>query len=224
MKYKDLIIDNEAAMSDFFATNAEWHPLFRTIMRETADAWDFLKETPPVLTYHDSSTPWKKLEPIPTQQEKLEVVANWLDSVQKSLVDIPVNEANSEKDELDMHFINEGKRMLAITRFHVVLQPKISEEDLFKRDELFMTCWSELAALRLEDQPDTGSIILLPGYDIVDLRRFTDMNLRRPLDWLGVSDSFEVSSFCRGVSAIRILHKLSDIPTDEELQAREEEQ
>ena len=69
-----------------------------------------------------------------------------------------------------------------------------------------------------------SSIILLPGYDIVDLRRFMDMNLRRPLDWLGVSDSFEVSSFSRGVSAIRILHKLSDIPTDEELQAREEKQ
>jgi hypothetical protein len=63
---------------------------------------------------------------------------------------------------------------------------------------------------------------LLPGYDIVDLRRFTDMNLRRPLDWLGVSDSFEVASFNRGViSAIRMLHKLSDIPTDEELAQRE---
>ena len=255
MKYKDIIIDSEAAMSEFFTTNSEWHPLFRSMISdETAPAIDFLGkvDVSAELDYHDSS-PWKKLDGIPNQKEKLDVVAEWLDSVQQNLVELPVNEKEKEQDDLDMHFINEGKRMLAISRFHVLRMESTNELD--HRDELFMTCWSELAELRRANQPDTGkarcvlrldgdacdmryvlnsdnstlrwlcmvfvvnkgTVILLPDYDIVDLRRFADMNLRRPLDWLGMSDLFEVSSFERGVSAIRMLHKLSDIPTDEEL-------
>jgi hypothetical protein len=174
MKYKDIVIDNEAAMSEFFATNAEWHPLFRSIMmsdtsssltasikrqNDLAAAFDILSiDEEEEIIYHESS-PWKKLDAIPTQQEKLDVVATWLDSVQKSLVDLPVNESNSEKDDLDMHFINEGKRLLAITRFHVVLNKPSSTSsslELFHRDELFTTCWSELAELRRANQPDTG--------------------------------------------------------------------
>jgi hypothetical protein len=179
MKYKDIIIDNEAAMSEFFATNAEWHPLFRSIMMaehtssnsvvdtqknsfEAVAAFPILSSVPEGEIVYNEYSPWKKLDPIPTQQEKLDVVATWLDSVQKSLVDIPVDERNTEKDDLDMHFINEGKRLLAITRFHVVLNdnPPSSSFELYHRDELFRTCWSELAELRRADQPDTGKSLI----------------------------------------------------------------
>jgi len=179
MKYKDIIIDNEAAMSEFFATNAEWHPLFRSIMiaeqtssnpvvdiqknnYEAVAAFPILSSVPEGEIVYNEYSPWKKLDAIPTQREKLDVVATWLDSVQKSLVDIPVDERNTEKDDLDMHFINEGKRLLAITRFHVVLNdnPSSSSFELHHRDELFRTCWSELAELRRADQPDTGKTLI----------------------------------------------------------------
>lgn len=178
MKYKDIVIDNEAAMSEFFATNSEWHPLFRSIMMaedtsksavdikvnnfEAVAAFHILSSVPEGEIVYDDYSPWKKLDAIPTQKEKLDVVATWLDSVQKSLVDIPVDERNTEKDDLDMHFINEGKRLLAITRFHVVLNdnPSSSSFELYHRDELFRTCWSELAELRRADQPDTGKSLI----------------------------------------------------------------
>jgi hypothetical protein len=81
-------------------------------------------------------------------------------------------------------------------------------------ESLFTTCWSEITHLAQEDEADTGSLILVPGYEIEDLRRFTDMNLQRPLQWLGIDGSFEVASLKRGSPAIRLIHKLSDMPTD----------
>ena len=79
-------------------------------------------------------------------------------------------------------------------------------------DNLFSTCWNELAELSRSNEPNTGSLIVVPDYDFSDLRRFTDMNLQRPLEWLGLGGTFEVTSLERGSPAIRLIHKLSEMP------------
>jgi len=217
-KIKDVVIDTESAMNEFFSTNVEWHPLFAAIMSEdTPAAHAYIQSTSEPLEY-DSSSPWKQLSAIPSNQQHMAVVGTWLDSVQASLLSIPVDESHTHDDDaLDTHFIMEGKRMLATSRFHV-LQRSETLDDLHHHETLFMTCWSELATLHCANQPDTGSVILLPDSPM-DVKRFMDMNVLRPLQWLGLESIFEVSSFTRGdVPAIRLLHKLSDVPTNEELQ------
>jgi len=217
-KIKDVVIDTESAMNEFFSTNVEWHPLFAAIISEdTPAAHAYIQSTSEPLEY-DSSSPWKQLSAIPSNQQHMAVVGTWLDSVQASLLSIPVDESHTHDDDaLDTHFIMEGKRMLATSRFHV-LQRSETLDDLHHHETLFMTCWSELATLHCANQPDTGSVILLPDSPM-DVKRFMDMNVLRPLQWLGLESIFEVSSFTRGdVPAIRLLHKLSDVPTNEELQ------
>ena len=66
--------------------------------------------------------------------------------------------------------------------------------------------------------PSTGQYqthprLVVPGTNVSDLRRFVDMNLQRPLEWLGIPH-FEVASMERGSPAIRLIHKLSEIPED----------
>ena len=100
--------------------------------------------------------------------------------------------------------------MLAITRFHVATDT--DEASVENHDRLFSICWSEMAELIHAGEPDTGSLIILPDYDMSLLKRFADMNLTRPLQWLGINADFEVATFHRGSPAIRILYKLSDIP------------
>ena len=68
--------------------------------------------------------------------------------------------------------------------------------------------------LRVQNELSSGSLIVVPDYDLSDLRRFTDINLLRPLEWLGVQGDFEVTSLQRGSPAIRFLHKLQDMPDE----------
>jgi hypothetical protein len=44
------------------------------------------------------------------------------------------------------------------------------------------------------------------------LRRFADMNVVRPLEWLGLQSDFEVVSLQRDSPAIRLLYKLNRMP------------
>lgn len=207
---KDMI-DSESAMAEFFSANSEWSPLFRSIASsESVPAMSFLGESTE-FEFHETSSPWKRLEPKPSSDEDMTALATFLDAMQQSLVDIPVNELVKE-DENDLNFLEEGRRMLCVSRFHVLKENQGGSVENF--DSLFSTCWSELAELSRADEADTGSLILLPDYDLVDLRRFTDMNLQRPLDWLGMSSTFEVASMRREFPAIRLLHKLSDMPTE----------
>merc|ERR1712151_388299 len=156
------------------------------------------------------SKPWRRLEAIPSNEKDKEILGSFLDSMHKSLVDIPVNES-VEEDDNDLHFLEEGRRMLVVNRFHVLSGNQGGCVESY--DELFSTCWSELMELRQKDEPNTGSLIVLPDYDMADLKRFTDINLLRPLEWLGINSDFEVASTQRGSPAIRLLHKLQDIPT-----------
>ena len=155
--------------------------------------------------------PWKRLEAIPTSEEHRQVLADFLDNMHASLLEIPVDET-TEEDENDMHFLEEGRRMLVVSRFHVLSENEQGSIDSY--DQLFRTCWSELLHLRTEGEENTGSLVVVPNAELSDLRRFVDMNLQRPLEWLGMDSDFEVASMQRGSPAIRLIHKLGDMPTD----------
>lgn len=210
------MIDSEAAMNNFFSMREEWIPLFRSIATDTScQAMSFLGadiDTDSEIDFHETSEPWKRLQAIPEDDEDRKALGGFLDSVQQALIDIPVNEAIDEDDN-DLNFLEEGRRMLAISRFHVLLDNQGGSVE--SNDELFATCWNELMELSLKAEAHTGSLIVLPAYELADLRRFTDMNLLRPLEWLGVHADFEISSMHRGSSAIRLLYKLKGMPTNE---------
>jgi hypothetical protein len=207
----------ENAMSDFFLANNDWHPVFRTLAADSSvPAMSFLQDFDESSSIRISSVgaiwddatttsagPWKQLQAIPTGEHERRVVAGFLDAMQQALLEIPC--LSEEDDEFDAQFIEEGRRMLAVSRFQV-----LSEEC-----DLFSTCWNELLELVRLDQPNTGSLIVLPpGYDLEQLQSFTNVNLQQPLEWLGLDLSFEISSITRGNPALRMLHKLSEIPTN----------
>ena len=148
----------------------------------------------------------------------------------QSLLDIPVNEVPGfedtamtiEDDEDDVHFLEEGRRLLALSRFHVLRDNRGGSVESV--DALFAHVWSELAELARADTPHTGSIILLPDYELDSLRRFTDMSVQQPLRWLGLMGGsgssaassttaarFEVVSLQRDSPAIRVLYKLEEM-------------
>jgi hypothetical protein len=215
------MIDSESAMKEFFSSNEEWIPLFRQCAEHSSvPAMSYLlqeDEDDPNnsddFEFHENSNPWKVLDPIPTDDGHRQILSNVLDSMQAALISIPVDE-NVKEDDNDLEFLEEGRRMLVISRFHVLEDTKKGSIESY--DSLFATCWNEVMYLRREDEKDTGSLIVVPGADLADLRRFTDINLQRPLEWLGVHTAFEVSSFQRGSPAIRLVHKLSDMPADVE--------
>lgn len=109
-----------------------------------------------------------------------------------------------------------------MTRFHVHTVDANAQE---WENELFAKCWSEMAHLMSQDASDTGSIIVLPSHpdgvrneeeeenDLLSyLQSFVDDKLRRPIQWLGRQEDWEIVAFERGSGAIRMLYKLSDIP------------
>jgi len=217
------LIDEESGMREFFESNEPWQPLFRSLTPDASvPASSFLNgpdnsnnndnDNDKPFEFSETTSPWKKLNPIPTDADDIAVLGRFLDAMQTSLIeDIPVDETTKDDDN-DLHFIEEGRRMLVCSRYHVV--QGIEKGSVGTFDRLFAICWSELVELHTVDEADTGSLIVTPGFDYDDLRRFVDMNLQRPLQWLGV-DGFEVASLEKGgLGVIRILHKLSDIPTE----------
>jgi len=218
------MIDSEAAMHDFFAAREEWTPLFRFIKSgNSCQGTSFLLDDPSntleMEDFHETSQPWRKLEAIPKDEDDKQVVAGFLDSMHQALLDIPVTESK-EEDANDLQFLEEGRRMLAVSRFHVLRDVQGGTEEC--SDKLFSVCWSELMFLASSAEAHTGSLILLPDYGhLADLRRFADMNLLRPLEWLGVHDDFEIVSLERKSPAIRLLYKLNDMPTTKEVEARQ---
>lgn len=203
------VIDTEAAMSHFFSTREEWLPLFRWLcVDQDCPAESFLGGgLLSDLEFHEETTPWRRLEGIPENEDDRVILGSFLDQTQQALIDIPVSDSE-EDDEDDIEFLEEGRRLLALQRFHVLRSTNVMD------DSLFETCWNELAHLTQQDEEHTGSLILAPDCELADLRRFTDMNLMRPLEWLGLDAFFEVSSFSRGSPAIRMFYKLNDMPTD----------
>lgn len=239
--------DSNNAVEDFFRCRQEWNTLFRSIVGFTTDVQgssssseDYYSPPLPAAMnqikfdegevekidasfWDDDQKPWKQLPAIPTGEKNMATVGIFLDSAQQALLEIPVEE-RAPDDANDMHFVEEGRRCLVLSRFQVLGGGSEADEDggaervrfnMENDDELFATCWSEITYLVQDNQKDTGSLIMLPDMansDMEALREFTERNILRPLDWLGLGDTFEVSSMQRGIPAIRLLHKLSDIP------------
>jgi hypothetical protein len=207
------VIDTEAAMQHFFSSREEWLPLFRWITTDpacTAESFlggSLLSE----LDFHEESSPWRRLLDIPEDEDDRATLASFLDVTQQSLIAIPVNDGE-EDDEDDVEFIEEGRRLMALNRFHVLRSD--GSTSVNKYDALFATCWNELAHLTDQDEEHSGSLILAPDSDLSDLRRFTDMNIMRPLEWLGLDSLFEVSSLERGSPAIRLIFKIKTMPAE----------
>jgi len=124
--------------------------------------------------------PWRLLPPRPTSKSSLGALSSFLDEWQKSLLDIPLDEVVTGVN--DRHFLEEGRRTIAVTRFHVLGDGYRQHRELADDDddddddgrvagrhqnydwetELFRTCWSELAHLTYQNVGDTGSLVLLP--------------------------------------------------------------
>jgi hypothetical protein len=215
---KDLI-DEEASMREFFSTNEEWHPLFRSIASHpSVPAMSFITDSSStkvddsIFTFDEASSPWRRRVAIPVAEYDKSILATLLDAMQTSLIDIPVDETTKE-DEYDLHFIEEGRRLLVCSRFHVV--PNMETGSIESFDNLFSTSWSEVLELHQADAINTGSLIVIPGLNYEDVRRFADINLQRPLEWLGIANNFEVASLEKGgLGVLRLIHKLADIPAD----------
>jgi hypothetical protein len=218
------VIDVEGAMASFFESREEWLPAFRSIAghsmpEDTAALLASLGQdivgVPGAIDFHEESSPWRRSHAIPQDEEERQVLAKFLDAMQESLLAIPVNEvANPETDpddEDDLQFVEEGRRLLALGRFQVLRA--IQGGSVESIDSLFAHCWSEVMELSQTGTAHTGSLILVPEYDFSDLRRFVDMNLVKPLEWLGVQSDFEVVSLQRDSPAIRVIYKLKAIPT-----------
>ncbi len=248
---KDIVIDVEGAMLSFFNSRDEWLPLFRSVAgtnlpKDTISLLNSITSSPSstattttqLLTLNDidpsTSSPWKRYDAIPSDESDRTVVARFLDLMQESLLAIPVmedtmsricDEVNDDvEDENDIQFVEEGRRLLAINRFHVLSTLNNNDSNSIKDsssieavDELFRHCWSEIFVLSQEGVVNSGSIILLPNqheqqYELSYIRRFLDMNIIQPLQWLGIYDDYEITSFQRDSPVIRMIYKLNDIP------------
>ena len=217
------VIDQEGAMRAFFSSREEWFPLFRTVAGHDlpADTASLMNSIDPSqvleeIDFHETSSPWRQIEAIPKADDDRAVLSKFLDSMHQSLLDIPVNDVADpndaeDDDEDDLHFLEEGRRMLAISRFHVLRDNQGGSVEAV--DTLFSHVWSELMELSRANATHTGSIVLLPDYKLDNLRRFTDMSVKQPLKWLGRHTDFEVVALERDSPGIRLLYKLQDMPS-----------
>jgi hypothetical protein len=216
------VVDVEQAMQEFFDTRSDWLPLFRAMSEgrptktgNVCAAQSYLETTTSLRhqDFDEESAPWSRRQAIPENEADKEYLGTFLDVMHQSLLAIPVTMSeNGEEDDNDLHFLEEGRRMLAVSRFHVIT-PQAATDRLERYEQLFATCWSELMQLRVQDEEHTGSLILFPETELDDVKRFCDMNIHQPMQWLGLDDAdYEVASMERGSAAIRLLYKLDDIP------------
>lgn len=213
-------VDEQAAMQAFFGAYTDWHPLFASIASHNdVPASSHIDSSSIEMSIDfDDENPWKKLSQLPSGPQKddqMKVISHVLDNFQTALTDIPISEELYSKDvddNNDTHFIEEGRRLLVLERFHVITGVGVDNHDLFS------TCWSEIHHLVSGENADTGSLIILEEFDSeeMDLGQFVDANIRMPLQFLGLSEKVEVASFERGNHCVRLIHKLGAMPTLEQ--------
>lgn len=201
-------------MTEFFEGVDEYTPLFRRILSAPASSSEA-----PARSVFSGAVPdaalaaWDDpLPALPTSEQEVERISSFLDYLQKSLQEMPVDESNVDMDSLDMDFIEKGRRLMVVGRFQVV--EGASDKGAFK------TCWAEVAELTRADEADTGSLILFPGYGGQSMLEFSQEQISRILGWLGVED-MEVWPYCSQKSdapmcGIMLIKKLSDIPVPTE--------
>lgn len=213
----------QASMTEFFGTYDNWKPLFHNVLQSESLATSFLSDVVPQelwgISTLEQRNPWRLLPAKPTNESSLAVIGTFLDELQRSLLDIPLDSIIS--GENDLHFLEEGRRTIAVTRFHVL-------EEYYKKDnddwesELFRAAWSEMAHLMSQDEVDTGSLVLLPDHlaggggddekGLEYVKEFVERKLIQPINWLGRESDWEIVALERGSVAVRLLYKLSDIP------------
>jgi hypothetical protein len=206
----------EGKMNDFFTKNTDWHPLFAYLATNSnvpaAKHVEMITSSNKIPLEYSDGTPWVDLPSMPSGPDKekhMQTISHVLDKTQMAMLDIP----NEDDDHADLNFVEEGRRVLVLSRFHVVEEEGGKQEggDL---DSLFRTCWSEIHSLVHNNVPKTGSLIILDEMEKdVDLNNFVHQNIRLPLEWLGIGDDhIEVAHFTRGKKCIRLIHRLGDIP------------
>lgn len=214
--------DTHARMTDFFNAYNDWKPLFRYVVgpgdtRATPFLADVEHQSIWDMSTIEQRNPWRLLPSKPTEQSSLDVLSVFLDELQRSLLDIPLDSIIT--GENDLHFLEEGRRTIAVTRFHVLDDNHgfASENDGDDWQEvLFQTCWSEMAHLMSQDEVDSGSLVLLPhlkgdvGIDCV--KEFVENKLIKPIHWLGRGSDWEIVAMERGSVGVRLLYKLGAIP------------
>ncbi|KAL3775888.1 hypothetical protein ACHAWO_012906 [Cyclotella atomus] len=227
----------ERAMNAFFAQHIDYHPLFREVMSDTISdaALNHLNQdiSNTVDTWSSSSYPWSILPPKPTTNTSLSTLSIFLDAWQTSLTEIPMDAFSNIKGGYDLHFLEEGRRTIAVTRFHVadtvnsVGNTVLNDDGHEMRsweDQLFQLAWSEIGYYYRKDiNDDTGSLILLPeglcandndgGLCCLEqVQQFVLEKLIRPMEWLGRSDDWEIVALEHGNVGVRLLYKLGEIP------------
>jgi hypothetical protein len=190
---------SDVAMMDFFDDKSRWIPMFRELSMGPCLAVDVLRNRGDVTDQHVHTA----LPDKPSEEKDMSFLSAFLDSMHQSLLDIPItNSPGGKVDDNDMHFMEEGRRLMAIQRFHVA-SPST---------DLFATCWSEIYELKTQNTIHTGSLILVPHVSLEDLDEFCATQVLRPLEWLGLQTQFEVASLQRDSPAIRLLYQLQDMP------------
>lgn len=244
-------IVNTQTPEEFFTTYNEWMPLFQAYTQQSL-AHSFLttnnnNDSPPPpskdtlwgITTLENRNPWRLLPSKPEDAQPLSHIGTFLDEWQRSLLDIPIDTLTKEEDigkgNNDLHFLEEGRRVIAVTRFHVLDgDDYTSNESSINNNyeewemELFRTCWSEMGKLMSEDVIDTGSLVVLPNtptnLTLGDVQRFVQQKLVQPAEWMGRGGDWEIVAMERGVLGVRLLYRLGAIPDLSEKYSPEEEE
>lgn len=109
-------------------------------------------------------------------------------------------------DDLDLDFVAEGRRLLAIQSYQVLEDADAAAAAA--------CCLGEISRL-VDGKADVGALVLLPGFK-TDVAVFTDEFLREPLAWLGLEARVSVDAMRETSGApvplIRLFHGLSSVP------------
>lgn len=83
---KDLI-DEESGMREFFLSNEEWQPLFRSLVGNSlVPAMSFMEshyKATRDFDFDEETKPWRRLQAIPTKEDDKAVLAEFLDAMQR---------------------------------------------------------------------------------------------------------------------------------------------
>ena len=223
---------NTQTPEEFFTTYNEWMPLFQQYKQHSL-AHSFLTDTQLQQPSEEEDTlwgistlenrnPWRLLPSKPELPEPLSHIGTFLDEWQRSLLDIPIDTLTKEEDigkgNNDLHFLEEGRRVIAVTRFHVLDGDEYSSSETENNEEwemeLFRVCWSEMGKLMSEDLEDTGSLVVLPNtsLSLEHVQQFVETKLVQPAVWMGRGGDWEIVAMERGNLGVRLLYKLGAIP------------
>lgn len=115
-------------------------------------------------------------------------------------------------EDIDLDFVAEGRRLLAISSFRVVADASAADAA--------ECCLGEMSRLITTEASNEGALILLPGFT-TDVAVFADEFLRQPLPWLGLEQLLSVDAVRTSAGApmpiVRVFHELAAIPPPEKV-------